>query len=109
MYGNEGDRYVQVKKLCVDGLNIDYIGKTVEIGQYYSVPHGLTALKYNNILVYVPDKLFEEHFVREEVYKQYLTYGDKICINANGNLNVYCIEEIQGEGHFVTLRLKKDD
>ena len=42
-------------------------------------------------------------------FREENVYGDKIRINANGNLNVYSIDEIQGDSYFVTLRLKKDD
>lgn len=108
MYGNTGDAYVQIKKLCIDGLSIDRVGEKFEIGEYYSIPHGLTALELGNCLIYVPDATFEEHFVKWEVYKQYYSLGDIVCINANGNLGRYSIEGIEGDGYYVTLKLEQD-
>ena len=108
MYGNTGEKYVQIKKLNQDGLSIDKVGEEFKIGEYYSVPHGFTALSHSGCLIYVPDGIFKEHFVKWEVYKQFYCLGDKICINANGNLGKYSIEEIDGDGHYVTLKLERD-
>lgn len=108
MYGNTGDTYVQIKKLCLDGLLLDKVGEEFKIGEYYSTPHGFTALNHGGCLLYVPDNIFEEHFVRWGVYKQYYRLGDIISINANGNLGDYSIEGIEGDSHYVTLRLEKN-
>lgn len=108
MNGNTGDLYVQIKKLCLDGLLLDKVGEGFRIGEYYSTPHGFTALGRGGCLLYVPDEIFEEHFVKWEVYKRYYCLGDKISINANGNLGEYSIEDIDGDGHYITLRLERD-
>jgi hypothetical protein len=108
MYGNEGERWVMIKKLSINGLMINEEGTEFEISPYYSVPHGYTSIKYEGILLFIPDKIFEEHFVRWDKYKQYYKLGDIIKINANGNLGDYSIEEIDGDGCYVTLSLKRD-
>lgn len=105
MYGNTGDTYVQIKKLCLDGLLLDKVGEECDI---LPTPHGFTALNYGGCLLYIPDNIFEEHFVRWEVYKQYYCLGDIISINANGNLGDYSIKGIEGDSHYVTLRLEKN-
>lgn len=108
MYGNEGEKWVMVKELSINGLMINEVGTEFEIAPYYSVPHGYTSIKYEGILIFIPDEVFEEHFVRLDTYKQYYNLGDIIKINANGNLGDYTIEGIDGNGHYITLRLERD-
>lgn len=108
MYGNEGEKWVMVKELSINGLMINEAGTEFEIAPYYSVPHGYAAIKYEGILLFIPDNIFEEHFVKLEKYKQYYQLGDIIKINANGNLGEYVIEDISGDGHYVTLQLEQN-
>lgn len=108
MYGNEGEKWVMVKELSINGLMINEVGTEFEIAPHYSVPHGYTSIKYEGILIFIPDKVFEEHFVRLDTYKQYYNLGDIIKINANGNLGDYSIEGIDGNGYYITLRLERD-
>lgn len=108
MYGNEGEKWVMINELSINGLMLNEVGTEFEIAPYYSVPHGYTSIKYEGILLFIPDKVFEEYFVRLETYKQYYNLGDIIKINANGNLGDYTIEGIDGNGHYITLRLERD-
>lgn len=108
MYGNEGERWVMTNELSINGLMINEVGTEFEIHPYYSVPHGYASIKYEGILLFIPDKIFEAHFVRWDTYKQYYHLGDIIKINANGNLGDYSIEGIDGNGHYVTLKLEQD-
>ena len=57
---------------------------------------------------FIPDDIFNEHFVKLEKYKQYYQLGDVIKINANGNLSEYSIENITGDGHYVTMQLEQN-
>ena len=68
---------------------------------------GENFMKYESCLIYIPDKVFEEHFVKKNVYDQYAKLGDLLYINANGNLGSYTIENITGDGHYVTLQLER--
>lgn len=106
MYGNEGEKWVMITELSINGLMINEVGTEFEIAPYYSVPHGYTSIKYEGILLFIPDDIFNEHFVKLEKYKQYYQLGDVIKINANGNLSEYIIEDITGDGHYVTLHLE---
>ena len=63
---------------------------------------------FQQVHIFIPDKVFEEHFVRLDTYKQYYHLGDIIKINANGNLEDYSIVRIDGDGHYITLRLERD-
>lgn len=108
MYGNECERWVMTHKLSVNGLMINEVGTEFKIAQYYSVPHGYTSIQYEGILLFIPDKIFENHFVKWDIYKQYYNLGDYVMINANGNLGTYSIEDINGDGEYVTLMLKRD-
>lgn len=108
MYGNEGEKWVMVKELSINGLMINEVGTEFEIAPYYSVPHGYSSIKYESILIFIPDKVFEEHFVRLDKYKQYYQLGDVIKINANGHLGEYTIESIDGNGNYVTLELEQN-
>lgn len=107
MYGNEGEKWVMTKQLSLNGLTINKVGTEFEIQPYHSVPHGYASIQYEGILLYIPDKVFEEHFVKWETYKQHYQLGDVIKINANGNLSEYVIENISGNGHYVTLELEQ--
>lgn len=108
MYGNEGEKWVMTKPLSLNGLTINEVGTEFEIKPYHSVPHGYASIQYESILLFIPDKIFEEHFVKWEVYKQHYQLGDVIKVNANGNLNEYVIEGISGNGHYVTLELEEN-
>ena len=108
MYGNTGEKYVQIKKLDRDVLSIDKVGEEFKIGEYYSTPHRFTALNQGGCLIYVPDGVFKEHFVKWEIFKQFYSLGDVICINAKANLGKYSIERIDGDGQYVTLRLERN-
>lgn len=108
MYGNEGDQWVLVKPLTLGRVVINEVGEIFKIGQYYSVPHGYTSIEDNDSLIYIRDKIFEEHFVKKQIYDLYKREGSVICINANGNLGKYTIEDITGDGQYVTLQLKQN-
>lgn len=108
MYGNEGEAWVMVKALNIDGLSLDRVGEEYKIAPYYSVPHGYASIEHENVLLYIPDRIFEDHFVRKKVYEQYAGLGDQIKINANGNLGTYVIENITGNSCYVTLQMKKE-
>lgn len=108
MYGNEGEKWVMTKKLSLNGLTINEVGTEFEIKPYHSVPHGYASIQCEGILLFIPDKVFEEHFVKWETYKQHYQMGDLIKINANGNLSEYVIENISGNGHYVTLELEQN-
>lgn len=108
MYSNEGEKWVMVKPLTLGNLKIDEVGKEFKIAPYHSVPHGYASIEYEKVLLYIPDKVFEAHFVRKVVYEKYAGLGDRILINANGNLGTYTIEDITGDGHYVTLHLEQD-
>lgn len=109
MFGNVGERYVQIKRLNLKSLILNEVGTEFVIQEYYSVPHGYAAIKHNDVLLFIPDEIFEKHFVTWEKYKQYYNYGDSIMINANGNLRTYSIESINGDSHYVTLSLTAVD
>jgi hypothetical protein len=109
MYGNVGQIWVQIKKIDLNGLVLNEVGSNFTIQNYYSVPHGYASIKYNDILLFIPDKVFEECFVPFDKYKQYYTLGDCVNINANGNLRTYTIENIDGDGHYITLSLEATD
>lgn len=108
MYGNTGEKWVQIKKLCLNNLKLDEVGSEFTIGEYYSIPHGYTSIKHEGCMIFIPDKIFEDHFVKRDIYKQYYKLGDNIMINANGNLGRYIIDNVDGNGHYVTLSLKQD-
>lgn len=107
MYGNEGEKWVMTKQLSLNNLTINEVGTEFEIKPYHSVPHGYASIQYEGILLYIPDEVFKEHFVKWETYKQHYQLGDAIKINANGNLGTYTIEHIKGNGHYVTLELEQ--
>lgn len=107
MYGNEGEKWIMVKPLSLNNLKINEVGSEFEIAQYHSVPHGYASIEYESCLIYIPDKVFEEHFVKKNIYDQYAKLGDLLYINANGNLGSYTIENIAGDGHYVTLQLER--
>ena len=50
MYGNEGEKWVMITELSINGLMINEVGTEFEIAPYYSVPHGYTSIKYEGIL-----------------------------------------------------------
>ena len=106
MYGNVGERWIQVKKVDLNGLTLNEIGSEFVIQEYYSVPHGYASIKSNNILLFIPDEIFKESFVPFDKYKKYYTLGDYVSINANGSLRTYSIENIEGDGHYITLRME---
>ena len=108
IYGNVGEKWVQIKELKLGALDLKEIGTEFTIKDYYSVPHGFASIEYKGVLLFIPDKIFEEHFVKWSKYKQYYQLGDRIMINANGNLSTYTIEYIKGDGNCVTLDLKQD-
>lgn len=108
MYGNEGESWVQVKPLNLNGLRLNNVGGEFKIAPYHSVPHGYASISYEGVLLFILDKVFEEHFVRKTVYDQYAKVGDTIKINANGNLGTYTIEHIKGNGYYVTLELEQE-
>lgn len=108
MYGNTGEKWVQIKELSLNHLELKEVGTEFTIGEYYSVPHGYTSIKHEECLIFIPDCIFEEHFVRWEIYKQYYQLGDVIMVNANGNLGKYVIEHIDGDSCYVNLTLKLD-
>lgn len=107
IYGNVGEKWVQIKELKLGALDLKEIGTEFTIKDYYSVPHGYASIEYNGILLFIPDDVFEEHFVRWSEYKKYYQLGDRIMINANGNLSTYTIEHIKGDGHYVTLEIEQ--
>jgi len=109
MYGNVGEKWVQVKDLDLGNMHLRCTGDTFEIQDYYAVPHGYSSIKYNGVLLFVPDKIFKEHFVVEEEYKKYARCGSIIKVNANGNLRTYEIDNIDGDNYYVTLNLKACD
>lgn len=108
IYGNVGEKWVQIKELKLGALDLKEIGTEFIIMDYHSVPHGYASIEYKGVLLFIPDKIFEEHFVEWSKYKQYYQLGDQIMINANGNLSTYTIEGIEGNGHCVTLALERD-
>ena len=108
MYGNEGEAWVMVKALDIDGLTLDMVGKEYKIAPYHSVPHGYASIEHEKVLLYIPDKIFEDHFVRKKVYEQYASLGDRIKINANGNMGTYVIKNITGDGRYLTLQMMRD-
>ena len=108
MYGNEGEAWVMVKALNIGGLSLDRVGEEYKIAPYHYVPHGYASIEHEMILIYIPDRIFEEHFVGKKVYEQYVGLGDRIKINANGNLGTYVIENITGDGHYATLQMKRE-
>lgn len=108
IYGNVGEKWVQIKELKLGALDLREIGTEFTIKDYYSVPHGFASIEYKGVLLFIPDKIFEEHFVKWSEYKQYYQLGDRIMINANGNFSTYLIENITGAGHYVTLELEQD-
>lgn len=89
-------------------MTLNNIGSEFEIKDYHSVPHGYASIEYNGVLLFIPDSIFEEHFIRWSEYKKYYQLGDRMMINANGNLSTYLIENITGAGHYVTLELEQD-
>ena len=66
MYGNEGEKWVMTKPLSLNGLTLNGVGTEFEITPYYSVPHGYASIQYEGILLFIPDKFFEEHFIKWE-------------------------------------------
>ncbi|WP_156882270.1 hypothetical protein [Lacrimispora indolis] len=97
-----------IKELKLEALSLTDVGIEFKIKDYYSIPHGYASIEYNGILLFIPDRIFEEHFIRLSEYKKYYQLGDRIMINANGNFSTYLIENITGAGHYVTLELEQD-
>lgn len=108
IYGNVGETWVLIKELKLDALTLTDVGNEYKIKDYYSIPHGYASIECNGILLFIPDYVFEEHFIRLSEYKKYYQLGDRIMINANGNFSTYLIENITGAGHYVTLELEQD-
>lgn len=108
MYGNEGERWVMISELSLNGLMINEVGTVFKIAPYHSVPHGYASIEYEGILLFIPDQVFQDHFVRWDTYKQYYNVGDIIKINANGTLADYSIGRVEGDGYYVTLRLERN-
>lgn len=108
MHGNEGEAWILVKPLTLNRLRLNDVGTEFKIAPYYSVPHGYASISYEGVLLFILDKVFEEHFVKKSVYDQYAKVGDTIKINANGNLGTYTIEHIKGNGYYVTLELEQE-
>lgn len=108
IYGNVGETWVLIKELKLEALSLTDVGSEFKIKDYYSISHGYASIEYNGILLFIPDRIFEEHFIRLSEYKKYYQLGDRIMINANGNLSTYLIENITGAGHYVTLELERD-
>ncbi len=109
MYGNEGEKWIMTKILSIGGLGISAVGREFEIKPYHSVPHGYASIQYEGILLFIPDEIFEEHFIKLETYKQYYQLGDIIKINVNGNLSEYVIENISGTGHYAKVDLEQNE
>jgi hypothetical protein len=113
MYGNVGDKYIQIKEINQSGLKLNNIGEEYEIQEYYSVPHGYTSIECDGILIFVPDELFNKCFVIKEKYNRYLKQGDNIMVNVKGEFRTYeitCIEATSGGGsHYVSLGLEAVD
>jgi len=111
MYGNVGEKYIQIKKITLNGFVLNDIGSEFVIQDYYSVPHGLTSIKYNNVLLFIPDELFNTHFVTYVKYKKYYNLGDEIMMNVHGNLRTYSIKSISGDdnSHYVTMSIEAVD
>lgn len=107
MHGNVGEKYIQIKDLVIGNMYLNECGTEFEIQNYYSVPHGYSSIRYDGILLFIPDKVFEEHFITLIKYKQYYQLGDHIMINANGTFDTYSIENIDGNSHYVTLKLER--
>lgn len=107
MYRNEGERWVMIRELSLNGLMINEVGTEFKITPYYSVPHGYASIEYEGVLLFIPDEVFQEHFVKLDIYRQYYNVGDIIKINANGNLGEYSIEDVDGDGHYIILRLER--
>ena len=108
IYGNVGETWVLIKELKLEALTLTDVGNEYKIKDYYSIPHGYASIECNGILLFTPDRVFEEHFIRLSEYKKYYQLGDRIMINANGNFSTYLIENISGAGHYVTLELEQD-
>lgn len=113
MYGNVGETWVQIKKLETDKLVLDEIGtqfqiEEYQIEEYRSFPHSYASISYKGIYLFISDDIFKEHFVKWEVFKRYYQLGDRIMLNANGNLGEYTIENIDGDGCYVALSLKHE-
>lgn len=113
MYGNVGDIYIQIKEIDKNGLKLNNIGDEYKIQEYYSVPHGYTSIKCNEVLMFIPDRLFDECFRKKEIYNNYLKQGDNIKVNVKGKLRTYeivCIETTNSGGsHYVSLDLEAID
>lgn len=108
MHSNTGEKWVMINELSLNGLLINEAGTEFEIGDYYSVPHGYAPIEYEGLLLFIPDEIFEKHFIKLSEYKKYYQLGDRIMVNANGNLGTYAIDNIEGDGNYVTLRLEED-
>ena len=111
MYGNVGDKYTLVKEIDNGGLILNDIGGEYEIQEYYSVPHGYTSIKHGDILLFIPDEVFNNNFVKKEQYSRYKREGSTLYLNANGNLREYEIDTMNSDdkAHYVTLHLKAID
>lgn len=112
MYSNVGDKYIQVKEINKDGFKLNNIGTEYVIQEYYSVPHGYTSIKYNGILMFIPDNLFNNCFVKEDLYNKYIKQGDNLRVNVNGEFRTYevvCIEQTGNGTHYVSLGLEAID
>jgi len=110
MYGNVGEKWIQVKELHIGKLTLSDVGSEFVIGDYYSVPHGYASIKYDGVLLFIPDKMFSEHFVTLNDYNRYCRVGSIINLNANGTFGTYSVENIENDGddeNFVFLKLKK--
>ena len=99
------------KELIIDGFAFNDVGGEYEIQEYYTVPHGFASIKHEGILLFIPDNLFNEYFIKKDRYMKYRKEGDTLFLNVIGDLREYEINEIKAKGntHYVTLELKAVD
>lgn len=112
MYGNVGDKYIQIKEINKRGFKLSNIGEQYTIQEYYSVPHGFTSIKCNDVLLFIPDILFEKCFVRREVYNRYVKTGDNLLVHVDGEFREYKVTWVESIGagtDFVKLSLESCD
>ena len=62
--------------------------------------------------MFIPDELFNECFVKEDIYNKYIKQGDNLRVNVNGEFRTYEVVSIEQNGsgtHYASLELEAID
>lgn len=107
MFGNEGERWVQIKPLNLEGITLDRTGEVFVVQEYCSLPHDYVAIKCKDIVCTLTDEVFLNHFIKETEY-DYYGVGSKLKLNIGGVLGTYYINVINPCESHITLKLTRE-